>query len=319
MREDTTLDMTKEVTRFNRKASRWMGEWVVDETNIEMFHDDPPQVFQAYLDGEYNLYKLSSCTNRLRGWHFHQYAHAALNEGRYSWEDLALSARYARAVVEFETAFAEAGQGGSVLQDQAVLYYSLNVLAGWREDAAWIGKLLHRGLDTSLLDLRHTPRHEAGTFYRHFWFLMHLNCDTAGIALDTSPYSYPEDMSPYRDVLADWRTPDLAKVQRFVSAMTDFHVLEAEVRADLEGEPNEISEFNTEPRMLFPHEILTFLRLREEAGLENPTSFDHPLMNQPLAKLPGPVPLPRPATPLLDQVIEKFKRDYPGSFGGPAG
>jgi hypothetical protein len=77
---------------------------------------------------------------------------------------------------------------------------------------------------------------------------------------------------------------------------------------------DEIAEFDTEDRMLFPHEILTFLRLREWAGLPNPSSFEHPLMNQPLAKLPEPVPLPQPETPLLDAVIAKFKLEYPGSF-----
>ncbi len=66
--------------------------------------------------------------------------------------------------------------------------------------------------------------------------------------------------------------------------------------------------------MLFPYEILCWLRLREWAGLENPASFDHPLMQQPLARLPQAVPLPIPETPLLDQVIAKFKQEYPNSF-----
>ena len=37
-------------------------------------------------------------------------------------------------------------------------------------------------------------------------------------------------------------------------------------------------------------------------------------MQQPLAKPPAPVPLAKPDTPLLDQVIAKFKKEYPGSF-----
>ncbi len=66
--------------------------------------------------------------------------------------------------------------------------------------------------------------------------------------------------------------------------------------------------------MLLPYEILCWLRLREWVGLANPETFDHPLMQQALAKLPTPVPLPTPETPLLDQVIAKFKQEYPGSF-----
>ena len=49
-------------------------------------------------------------------------------------------------------------------------------------------------------------------------------------------------------------------------------------------------------------------------GLANPEVFEHPLMQQPLAKLPKDVPLAVPETPLLDQVVLKFPRVYPGSF-----
>ena len=127
--------------------------------------------------------------------------------------------------------------------------------------------------------------------------------------LDTSRYSYPEDMSPYAEVLADWRTAEADTVQSFVTAMADFHLREARETAH-----DEVAEFDDEDSMLFPHEILSFLRVREWLGLPNPATFDHPLMNQPLARLPQPVPLPQPDTPLLDRVIEKFKSEYPGSF-----
>ena len=75
-----------------------------------------------------------------------------------------------------------------------------------------------------------------------------------------------------------------------------------------------LAEFDTEDRMLFPYEILAFLRLREWQGLVNPEVFEHPLMQQPLTKLPKDVPLAVPETPLLDQVVVKFQQEYPGSF-----
>jgi hypothetical protein len=55
---------------------------------------------------------------------------------------------------------------------------------------------------------------------------------------------------------------------------------------------------------------LAYLRIREWAGLENPTEFDHPLMQQPLAHLPPEVPLPDPETPLLDQVVARYKTQF---------
>ncbi len=304
-------DMKKEVAKLQKKVSKWTKEWVVEEDRIEMFRDDPPLVYKAYLDGEDNSEYLGMRAGKLHLWHFVQYMNAVLNEGKDGLEDFALAARYARAVVMFEDAFAKAGQGGSVLLDDSMFYLSLNILSGWKMEANTIGYALYNGLDTSLLDLRHTDRHSKGELYRHFWFMMHLNGEIAFLKrkIDTSLYSYPEDMSPYAEILADWQTKDTAKVQKCVSAMADFHIQETKATAH-----DEIDEFDTEDRMIFPYEILSYLRIREWQGLPNPETFEHPLMNQPLAKLPNPVPLKQPETPLLDKVIERFKKEYPESF-----
>lgn len=306
------MDMNKEVTRLKKKVSKWTKEWVVMPVMIEVHKDEPLQIFEDYLNGEDEVAILSTRAGSFHFWHFVHYMQTVLNEGKDSLGDFALAARYAFAVVKFEEAFAiteDSDGGGSVLLDDAVLYTALNVLAGWKNETGVLCRSLHNGLNTSLLDLRHTERHEAGTLYRHFWFLMHLFCEAEGLKLDTSLYSYPEDMNPYDKVIADWKTTDMNKVQEFVSAMADFHIQETRATAH-----DEIDEFDTEDRMIFPYEILCWLRLREWAGLSNPETFVHPLMNQPLAKMPEPVPLPKPETPLLDKVIEKFKKEYPGSF-----
>ena len=303
------MDMKKAVAKLNKKVSKWSKDWVENETVIEMFRDDPYKNFQSYVDSEYNVKLLSLRAEEFHLWHFVHYMNGLLNERKDSLEEIGLAARYAIAKVRFEEAFANAEQGGSLLIDESVFVLSLSILSSWKDTASNIGTILNKGLNTSLLDLRHTDKHEAGKVYRHFWFLMHIFNDYENRSIDTSLYSYPEDMSPYADVLADWRTEDLDKVQKFVSDMADFHIKEARTTAH-----DEIAEFDEEDVMIFPYEILTFLRLREWSGLKNPERFNHPLMNQPLAILPSPVPLPKPETPLLDQVIEKFRKDYPGSF-----
>ena len=304
-------DMKKEVAKLQKKVTRWTKEWVNDGEILEMFRDDPPSVYHAYLSGEDKVRRLSSRSDKLHFWHFVQYMNAVLNEGKDGLEDFALAAWYAYAVVCFEDAFANAGQGGSILLDESIFSLSLSILSGWKKEANDIGDILYNGLDNKLLDLRHNEEHEAGKVYQHFWFLMHLSGDIAfwRRKIDTSLYSYPEDMSPYAEVLANWQTKDLMKVQEYVSAMADFHIQETKATAH-----DEIDEFDTEDRMIFPYEILSFLRIREWHGLSNPETFEHPLMNQPLAKLPPAAPLPKPETPLLDKVIEKFKKEYPGSF-----
>lgn len=303
------MDIKREVARLQKKVRNWADNWVEMPVMMKLHRDKPPLIYNAYLNGEDEVAILGVKTQSLHTWHWVHYLHGVLKEGEYRLEDFALAAHYARATVQFEEAFADAGQRGSILLDYAPFFYALTVLSGWRTEALKVGRALHKGLDTHLLDLRHTDRHEKGVLYRHFWFIMHLFCETERLKLDTSLYSYPEHMSPYAEVLADWRTTDMTKVQTFVSAMADYHVKEARTTAH-----DEIAEFDTEDRMLFPYEILCWLRLREWAGIANPETFDHPLMQQPLAKMPAPVPLPKPETPLLDQVIEKFKKEYPGSF-----
>lgn len=302
------MDVNRHIGKLLKYLRKEFGEWVRNATTRELYLDEPIQDLEKYLNAGVRPRSVGRYCDELHTWHFNQYANAALNEERYAWDEFALSACYARATVQFESAYAEAGQRGSIVLGVAPFYFCLNVLAGWREDADRVGRLLVRGLDTSLLDLRHTDRHEAGTLYRHLWFILHLYCSAKGVQIDTKPYSYPDDMSPYAAVLADWRTSDVTRVQQFVLAMADFHAQEAR-----QTKHDEIAEFDFNAQMLFPYEILAFLRLREWLGLPNPQSFEHPLMKQPLAAMP-PQPLPMPATPLLDRVVEKFRQEYPGSF-----
>ncbi|MFV0664482.1 hypothetical protein [Denitromonas sp.] len=301
------MDREKEVARLKRKVSKWLTEWV-EKPYSKTSTDESREDLEAYADGR-DDYLSRVDIRTLHFWHLVHFEHAVLNEGQDGQEDLALAVRYAEACVRFEEAFADAGQNGSLLLPEAAFYFSLAVLAGDNDAAGRIGKALHNGLDTRLLDLQHTDRHEKGELYRHFWFLMHLYEQGNGERFDIKNYSYPPDMSPYAEVITDWKTPDLAKVHDWVCEMADFHLQQTRNTAH-----EVIEEFDVEFAMLFPYEILCWLRLREWAGLENPEQFDHPLMQQPLARLPTPVPRPVPDTPLLDQVIAKFRQAFPDSF-----
>lgn len=301
------MDMSMEVQRLHRKVSAWLKKWAQEKYHADSYEDSFAEV-KLYLDGEVD-YVSTPDVRTLQFWHQVKYLNSVLNEQRPSLEDLALSVRYAEALVQFEKSFDEAGQGGSLLPDSAAAFFALAALAGWREVAGRIGRLVRKGLDTELLELRHSDEHRAGEHYRHFWFVMHLYEQASGDHFDVANYSYPRDMAPYSDAIEHWRTTDLQKVHELVCKLADVHV--AETR---NASHDQSDEFSGESEMLFPYEILCWLRLREWAGLPNPDSFDHPLMQQPLAQLPKPVPLPVPEVPLLDEVIAKFKQDYPGSF-----
>ncbi len=303
------MDRKKKVAKLQRDVSKWLREWVVNPTMIRSFRDEPPALFDSYLEGKEDGVLIRRRAQKIQIWHLIHAEHEVLNEGGDGRAHLALAVRHAEAYVHFEAAYANAGRGGlGFLLTNAALYFSLAVMAGWKDSAIRIGNTLVRGLDTSLLDLRHTDQHQAGTLFRHFWFVMHLYTLSGGPKFDTSLYSYPEDMSPYAAALQDWRTSDLNKVHDWVCAMADFHILQTRYADE------EIHEFDNDDVNLLPYEILCWLRLREWAGLANPEAFDHPLMQQPLARLLTPVPLEVPATPLLDQVIARFREEFPGSF-----
>lgn len=299
------MDREKELTRLTRKVSQWLADWV-EKPFSKSSTDESRADLEAYADGR-DDYLSRVDIRTLHFWHLAHFEHAVLNQGQDGREELALAVRYAEACVRFEEAFSEAGQNGALLLPEAAFYFSLAVLAGQKEVAERIGTALRKGLDTQLLDLRHTDQHTKGQLYRHFWFVMHLHEQTSNDRFDIKDYSYPDDMSPYGQVLADWKTPDLDSVRNWVVAMADFHVQQTRNTAH-----DAIEEFDSEYVMLFPYEILCWLRLREWAGLENPDQFDHPLMQQPLGRLPTPSPVPD--TPLLDQVIAKFREEFPQSF-----
>ena len=291
------------------RVRKWHAEWVVNPTLREVHLDESTATFNAYLDrGEEVAHLRSSCES-LHFWHLVHFGHGLLSEQRADASDFALAARYARTAIEFSQAFANRDRGGDIVPNNAALYFAMNVLCGWPEEAALVGNALVKGLDTSMLDLRHTDRHTAGELYPNLWFLLQLYCNARGLPLDLTKYSYPPDMSPYAEVLADWRTVDQEKVSRWVVALADFHLKESKPAPGFES-----ALFDGEDVILFPYEILTWLRLREWAGLENPAEFDHPLMKLPTARLPNPVPLPQPDTPLLDAVVAKFRIEFPGSF-----
>jgi hypothetical protein len=304
-------DSAKVTQKYLRRVRKWHAEWVANSTLLRIHGQESIDSLQAFLDQTHSeeLAHVASSSESLHLWALVHFGHKLLNENVADPADFALAARYAHAAVGFSEAFADRRRGGSVRIRKAAFYLALNGLCGWREETASLGDTLVKGLGTPMLDLLHNDRHEKGVLFPAFWFILQLYCSSRNLPLDVTKYSYPEDMRPYADVLADWRTRDQTKIQQWVLAMADYHLHEARNVPD-----DEIAQFDTEDQMLFPYEILFWLRLREWSGLQNPEEFDHPLMKLPTARLPNPVPLPRPETPLLDAVVAKFKLEFPGSF-----
>ncbi len=143
-----------------------------------------------------------------------------------------------------------------------------------------------------------------------FTFLFLLLAESYGEPIDrnrnASVFADPEGMPESLAVLAEWRTPDLERVDALASGLADLHIRYSQPSSL--PKPYEVPELFEDAS--FPYEILAWLRLREWAGLPNPSHFSHPLLQGVQAVLP-PRNRPRPEMPLLVEAIEKYHQKFP--------
>ena len=136
------------------------------------------------------------------------------------------------------------------------------------------------------------------------WFLLSFyakihNNDFILSTLEVESVSYP-----YTDILQAWDNEDMTKIELWIYLLCEVHI---ELTRKDEYYHNILSQ-------LFPYEILTWLKLREHAGLKNPKTFTHPLMNTPIAKMFLNIkePLPKPKElPYAKDLLEKLKEQCP--------
>lgn len=289
--------------KLDKKIRKWICNWIGAPTPKELFLDEPISVFTNYLSGQDIAHTLGDQAENLATWHLIHYESTALNNN-HDFKELASASFYYGQMLELKETLANSGKGGSILPAASALSLSLAAISDWKDEFALRFNIIKNGLDTPLLNLQNNGKHQAGALFRHFWFLIELYAKSISINIDTSSYSYPPELSPYQQVINNWDTEDQALLQTLISSMADFHLSHART-----PEQNDVLEFDYEERMLFPYEILAFLRIREWSNLKNPSSFDHPLMQHPLALLPAS--LIEPNNELFNNVINKFKKEFP--------
>ncbi|MNF57984.1 hypothetical protein D3C84_395260 [compost metagenome] len=297
------MNSTKNIVKLDKKIRKWIFNWISTPTPKELFLDEPTSALIDYLNGQDISHTLGDQVENLATWYLIHYESTALNQ-TFNFKELANASFYYGQMLEIKEALADSGKGGSILPAVTALSFSLAAISGWKDECALRFSIIKKGLDTPLLNLKSNENHQTGTLFRHFWFLLELYAKSTNKNLDTSLYSYPAEFSPYQQVINNWNTEDQTFLQVLISSMADFHLSHAKT-----PEHDDVLEFDYEERMLLPYEILAFLRIREWADLKNPSSFDHPLMQHPLAQLPAT--LVKPNSKLFNDVIDKFKKEFP--------
>lgn len=143
------------------------------------------------------------------------------------------------------------------------------------------------------------------------WFTVKLLADWAGQPLPAKLPEHPYPAPAYEALLACWRHPDPVALVDVLLAVCDRHTHECMYSASHKASKD--VDFGLDPYMGWPLEVHMVYRLREDLGLTNPSSLDHPLMETGLAPYLPPWPVPEDA--LLAQVTAKALREFP-ALGG---
>ena len=164
------------------------------------------------------------------------------------------------------------------------------------------------------------------------WFIIELFLKFEDIQLNKRISRYPKELKYYNGILKEWDTNDMLKVDELIYFLSELHIDKSmqilnkiedndEYEEDCQCYGNVVAgAYNYRNAnellftMLFPYEILTWLKLRELKGLKNPTEFSHPLMNTPIAKMFLDIkePLAKPKElPYAKELLKKLKEKCP--------
>jgi hypothetical protein len=187
----------------------------------------------------------------------------------------------------------------SPLFSEATIALCLQIICGWPRQTNLVGRLGYAAG-------RHREAMVQSEFDKSPAFIFSLFCELQNLPFNDSVFPYlDDDFGVYAPIIANWRTKDVKQVSEWVNQMADYHLEQTKKPRGVEW-----GEFELPGIYLFPYEILAFLRLREWLGLPNPSEFEHPLMNQPMAFMPT-ISLPVPAfDELTQQVIVKYRAQY---------
>jgi hypothetical protein len=152
------------------------------------------------------------------------------------------------------------------------------------------------------------------------WFVLKLYSLYANKEITLNPLLQPKDTYGYSKILDNWDTTDIKEITLYIELLCEVHIVQAQKDDDIylkiKDDPEDLTyrELFLVSSYFLPYEVLTWLKLREKAGLKNPKTFSHPLMNTAIAKmfLSLKEPLPKPTElPYAKELLEKLQEKCP--------
>lgn len=288
-----------------------------DEDNGSLFYGGGTRVYNRIINDETTPIACERVFKTLEDWYLDN-THYQILEHKNSTlatDYFARSSAYAHlalyvGVINFYCPKTH-GQSG-YLMDSATAYMSQALLCGWEEEyesiGTWIISSIDYGYQKNAKGEQVSQIVATGTDdMLPGWFLLDLYCLVFDKKYDSKNAKYPKDMIIYKEVLENWDSKDMVKVDKMVYLMSEYHLEETK---EVKNSEEEYFMFDDVNYYLFPYEILTWLKLRERQGLENPAKFSHPLMNTEIAKfyLGLKTPLSKPTELLYaKELLEKLQ------------
>lgn len=200
----------------------------------------------------------------------------------------------------------------SIWMKNGGFFFSTTILSSTWENVEQIGDILISSINgnNSVIGYGH-PEHTKA------WFILDLYCKVFSKSYSRERAYLADDYTLFEKILKVWDTADLFTLELLIYELCEVHLNEnietfkKHIELEEDGEAVEHVDVN---RFILPYEILVWLKFREKAGLKNPQTFTHPLMNTPIAKMFLDIkePLPKPKElPYAKELLEKLKEKCP--------
>ncbi|WP_428746077.1 hypothetical protein [Sulfurimonas sp.] len=153
-------------------------------------------------------------------------------------------------------------------------FFTSNIIARHWDKTQLIGKDLINSLNAEGCIIRRGDKNALQA-----WFVIELFSLVFEVEINKKRALYPKDFSFYEKILEVWDSEDLVEIDKHVYNLCDLHLTKQG-----KDEEEELKFLEIPSLLLFPFEVLAWLRLREYKGFKNPREFTHPLMNEPITK-----------------------------------
>ena len=163
-----------------------------------------------------------------------------------------------------------------VLMRKAVYLWASIFLVKNYDDAINVGNELIDSINAKGSIIRYGNR-----FHNESWFLIDLFSKAFENPYDEKRADYAEDISEYQEIIDNWDTNDLVKVDNYVSSLIELHLL---IEEEEDNETSEFMLFHKSSMKIYFYEVIVFLSIRKIKGLVNPDEYSHKLMQTAIMK-----------------------------------